>query len=404
MRGSISEVRRQLRRLLKQATRGRSRFVIFVDDLERCRPPRSVEVCEVAAQLLCHKDVVIVLIADMQTIASSAAIKYQAFEEVPSNSGLNSNGMAKFGRAYLQKIVQLQLDLPAPTLEQLQNMIRHPAGLETPSGSNEYDADAPRDNALSGGLTVLSSLLAVGGAASVVISDGGTVIVAVLIGGFLPVIKVAITTVKEFRNRRITERERKEVRSGIQADAATSGTKSLVREASEVLPKESRQRSKVDAKRIAYAAQQSESHFTASADALALQYLPPRPRVAKRLVNQLRLLITVAQGRGLFDDVDNSEDTARRLAKWCILCERWPDLSQAIQEDQSLLHDLERDVDGVKSTFARCCASTDWEEVKAVVQEEPLLSEDFGTVANLVGDPRKQDVTVPVDSGTLIAS
>src|SRR6266511_2920595 len=46
------------------------RFVIFVDDLERCRPPRAVEVCEVASQLLGHPNVVTVLVADMATIAT----------------------------------------------------------------------------------------------------------------------------------------------------------------------------------------------------------------------------------------------------------------------------------------------------------------------------------------------
>ena len=97
-RGSMQEVADQLGRLLRQATLGRRavevrgrtilkatagkrRLVIFVDDLERCRPPRAIEVCEVASQLLAHPDVVTVLIADMEVIATSAAIKYADLEQ-----------------------------------------------------------------------------------------------------------------------------------------------------------------------------------------------------------------------------------------------------------------------------------------------------------------------------------
>ena len=49
-RGSIDSVSRQLGDLIGSATRGNRRFIVFVDDLERCRPPRAVDVCEVVSQ------------------------------------------------------------------------------------------------------------------------------------------------------------------------------------------------------------------------------------------------------------------------------------------------------------------------------------------------------------------
>ena len=79
-RGSMQDASRQLRRLINQALRGKRRFMIFVDNLERCRPPRAVEVCEVVSQLIGHPEVVTVLIGDMDTIALSAEIKYAALE------------------------------------------------------------------------------------------------------------------------------------------------------------------------------------------------------------------------------------------------------------------------------------------------------------------------------------
>jgi KAP family P-loop domain len=71
-KGSVNHVRSQLRELVHQATGtrpSRRRLVIFVDDLERCTPPRAVEVCEKAYQLFGHRDVAVVLIADISSLA-----------------------------------------------------------------------------------------------------------------------------------------------------------------------------------------------------------------------------------------------------------------------------------------------------------------------------------------------
>jgi hypothetical protein len=42
-RGSMTQVKTRLRQLIRRATRG-GRMVIFVDDLERCRAARAVEI------------------------------------------------------------------------------------------------------------------------------------------------------------------------------------------------------------------------------------------------------------------------------------------------------------------------------------------------------------------------
>jgi len=124
-RGSIESVREQLGRLIRQATQGHRRFVIIVDDLERCRPPRAVEVCEVASQLLNHADTVTILVADMEAIAMSAAIKYRALERPDYGTGSEPLRAAymQYGREYLQKLVQLQFDLPPVSREQLEKML-----------------------------------------------------------------------------------------------------------------------------------------------------------------------------------------------------------------------------------------------------------------------------------------
>jgi hypothetical protein len=142
-RGSMQDASRQLRRLINQALRGKRRFIIFVDNLERCQPPRAVEVCEVVSQLIGHPEVVTVLIGDMDTIALSAEIKYAALESLslgtPGTPGPGSapritgrGPVGSYGREYLEKLIQIQLRLPPPLLSNLRKMLVPVIGSDQP--------------------------------------------------------------------------------------------------------------------------------------------------------------------------------------------------------------------------------------------------------------------------------
>jgi KAP family P-loop domain len=133
-RGSMQDASRQLQRLINQALRDKRRLMIFVDNLERCRPPRAVEVCEVVSQLIGHPEVVTVLIGDMDTIALSAEIKYAALESLslgtPGTPGpgaaprITGRGpVGSYGREYLEKLIQIQLRLPPPLPRDLRKML-----------------------------------------------------------------------------------------------------------------------------------------------------------------------------------------------------------------------------------------------------------------------------------------
>jgi len=152
-RGSMQDASRQLRRMINQALRGKRRLMIFVDNLERCRPPRAVEVCEVVSQLIGHPEVVTVLIGDMDTIALSAEIKYAALESLslgtPGTPGpgaaprITARGPAgSYGREYLEKLIQIQLRLPPPRLGDLRRMLVPVAGERSAFPSN-LDTQAP---------------------------------------------------------------------------------------------------------------------------------------------------------------------------------------------------------------------------------------------------------------------
>lgn len=130
---SMKQVSDQLGKLIKQATPPGSRFVIFVDDIERCQAPRSVDVLEVVNQLLGHEGVVTVLMADMPAVAACAQIKYEKLARIYTPSGIPSanGGGRAYGRAYLQKIIQLQFDLPpylpAKIHSLAQTLVKEPA-------------------------------------------------------------------------------------------------------------------------------------------------------------------------------------------------------------------------------------------------------------------------------------
>jgi KAP family P-loop domain len=125
-KGSMSEVKAQVGKIVRQATCGNRKLVIFIDDLERCRPPRAVEVCEVASQLLGHRNVVTVLVADMNAVAAAAAIKYAALEgkyvAESSEASESDTLLVTYGRAYLEKLVQIEFALPPARHEGLKEM------------------------------------------------------------------------------------------------------------------------------------------------------------------------------------------------------------------------------------------------------------------------------------------
>jgi hypothetical protein len=120
-RGSMTMVRDQLGTLIGQATRD-GRFVLFVDDLERCHPERALEVCEVATQLLNQEGVVTVLVADMEAIAHSASLRYPLLSGSAESDG--EVDAIEAGRRYLEKIVQIQLSLPLPDPDDMRRLLR----------------------------------------------------------------------------------------------------------------------------------------------------------------------------------------------------------------------------------------------------------------------------------------
>jgi hypothetical protein len=377
-RGSMKEVTDELGELIHQATRERRKVgkrrkvVVFVDDLERCRPPRALEVCEVASNLLAHPGVVTVLIADMSVIASSAEMKYARLESAQRGAGRGADGA--YGRLYLQKIVQIQFDLPAPTDDGVRDMLREEAesdpGLHQAPMLADLEAAMKRVGSgvdrrrqfretLDSVLIGLYLLATIGVAVFFAVrppesSDdrisaaftgalGFSVVIlllAALVRGIVSAILRIVGWIYALRARRRLEQIDDEIAHRARNRAAAQSPQEVE---SDVLRKQgvaagSREATLVHSRVTRYFTQ--ESALVQEAEDEIVGFLPRLPRSAKRMMNHLRLWLYVAIERGLLGE--GSEFRPAHLGKWVVLEERWPDLARHVKERPRMLADLER--------------------------------------------------------------
>jgi hypothetical protein len=345
-RGSMAEVREQLRKLIEEATLGgQRRLVIFVDDLERCRPPRGIEICEVASQLLGHTHVITVLLGDMDVVAASAQQRYAGIEEaaLARQDKASLERISEYGRLYLEKIVQIQFDLPAARHERIRSMLlSNHDGREVKEGSSDT---AETTATPTGAVFVDPTQLAIfaGVAATMVVTiipalglfpDWLFVALLSVTAGIVPFSIGLVGSRRTAQKRQKVERIDKEVRQNIEAgvdDVAELEEKVLHSEALRgqdqglVLERARRQTTESDLRK---------------AEEELMKYVPALPRKVKRMVNHLRLLLRMAAAQRQLGE--QSGPSPLHLAKWLVLQERWPLLCRAVELDPRVLAKLER--------------------------------------------------------------
>jgi hypothetical protein len=384
--GSMTEVAAQLGELIQEAREGvrvawnareLPRFVVVVDDLERCQLQKAVDVCEVAAQLLDQPGVITVLVGDLRVIAASAELKYQAAaEQFGKDPEFAAAGL---GRFFLQKVVQFELELPPVPRSQLRQLARsapvtasiHGSATNrpTPIKSSAARWAGPAWLVLLVGLILVPGLVAGGlrsGLAPVLI------VVGIACGG--GVLGASLFALAGYRNRRIVEL-RDEVdrlvdnitsqvvaQRGFTADGAELETEVLSRlqQATEpaftsrrywgrvstlISPDEVRRRLQLRAT--------NDEQIRARAEKVILDLLPPLPRMAKRLLNRLYFLLVVAYNRNL---ISSGAVSPEQLGKWAVLLDRWPEAGRAIVKNPGLTGDLEAAA-GQEDVFASLCTA-----------------------------------------------
>jgi hypothetical protein len=388
--GSMTEVSDQLGQLIREAQDGvrrawrapqRPRFVVVVDDLERCQPPKAVDMCEVAAQLLDHPDVITVLVGDQRIIAASAELKYRdAVDQFSREADFAAEG---FGRFFMQKVVQFELELPPIPESRLRTMAR-----SAPASGSLYENDANRSTPMPSFLTRLRSpgtiVFAVVPVLVVLLlclifvpADKGAWLAALLGTAGACIIGIPATiTVLGYRRRRIA-RLRAEVDglvdnviSDVLSDPAApkdSGAQLTVvsgRVAQETADRYGAERNSWSLRHTRYLMSDEELlrrlQLRAAADeatriraeAVILDLLPALPRTAKRLLNRLYFLLVVAYNRNL---IARGRVTAEQLGKWAVLLDRWPEAGKAIVRNPALAGKLEAAA-GRKDRFQSLCA------------------------------------------------
>jgi hypothetical protein len=113
--GTLQRLRDELKSLIDEVLPPKAKLIVFIDDLERCRPPRGIELLEFCNQIFTEARVVLVLMTDMAALEANATLKYKDLNEFyrPSDASLSDRGTdSMFGRLFLQKMVQLQFNLP----------------------------------------------------------------------------------------------------------------------------------------------------------------------------------------------------------------------------------------------------------------------------------------------------
>lgn len=103
----------------------KSKLIIFVDDLDRCEPPKAADIVEAINLFLDADGCVFVIGMDSDSVAKSIEVKYKdLFDRIKAENA----GVVSLGRAFLEKIVQIPFTVPRATPSQILNMVEDTLG------------------------------------------------------------------------------------------------------------------------------------------------------------------------------------------------------------------------------------------------------------------------------------
>lgn len=125
----------------------KSKLIIFIDDLDRCEPPKSADIVEAINLFLDADGCVFVIGMDSESVAKSIEVKYKdLFDRIKAENG----GVISLGRAFLEKIVQIPFTVPRATSSQILKMVEDTLGANISKGISiaqpkEKDPDETKD-------------------------------------------------------------------------------------------------------------------------------------------------------------------------------------------------------------------------------------------------------------------
>jgi molybdopterin-guanine dinucleotide biosynthesis protein len=106
--GVVQRTREKWARYVDRRLHPGTRLVVFVEDLDRCRPDQTMRVLECVSQILANDRTAVVLVADMGVLSRQVGGEWQRMlgDAVGGVETLSS------GFAFMQKIVQVRFEVP----------------------------------------------------------------------------------------------------------------------------------------------------------------------------------------------------------------------------------------------------------------------------------------------------
>lgn len=295
-------------------------------------------------------------------MAKCAEIKYKALESPVVNIGAPHPALdfSTYGWDYIQKIIQLQFDLPVCSPIQIQKMVESLVKEIPREGAGKVAAPSRFEARVKFALRVVramsersvSLLVTLGALAGVlaILPDLGLqltkalalpafvrdVVVAVgLLSILVLIVIVGAGRLRELEARRSIDRQ---IRSRIAAgERDYSRVEDSIRRSSPAFQADPQMAGLLRERLQRHL--EDESELQREAEDEVMRHLPAIPRHAKRLVNRLRLLLFIAHERKMFGGVPNL--SPRHIAKWAVLCERWPELEQVVCDEPDIMMLLE---------------------------------------------------------------
>jgi hypothetical protein len=109
--GFLAQFKEDFAAIVEAATsEGKWPLIIFIDDLDRCAPPKPVEIIEAMNLLLDAQYCVFVMGMDTRTVAGSIQAKYK--DLLSYLEATDAPGELTLGQRFLEKIVQITFHLP----------------------------------------------------------------------------------------------------------------------------------------------------------------------------------------------------------------------------------------------------------------------------------------------------
>jgi hypothetical protein len=263
--------------------------------------------------------VITVLQADMRSLFAAAHSVYSArTEEKPD---------PKLGRYYLEKLVQLQLELPPPRANDMSRLLKGRPAREGEGSNDERRGGGPGLEEVQSWALYLTSFGATFSVASLAAARvGGTHlgIVAAISGAVAVVGAVVGTATGIWRSRQ--REKRREIAEQLKAELARGAeeksTADVVRDAGIEQPWQE------FAGQFVEGVQTVRSPEVEAVERFIQRYPPRFPRAAKRMLNHARLLTAIAREREMFGG--SPELTPEHLGKWIVLGERWPEVAERV--------------------------------------------------------------------------